>query len=279
MDSFLLIILLTSFIVAFAIILIHFFIFFLISVKKNNFGIIDIGWGLGFVFVAFGLMLWRTTLLGLNSNILGYLTLILVTIWGLRLSFHIGKRNHGKEEDRRYVAMRANIKPPFLLLKSFFKIFFVQALFMLLVSVVIIFNIFSGNIMNDGAIVWIVLGVLFWLVGYIFQSVGDQQLKAFIAVPSNKGKLMTSGLWAYTRHPNYFGEAMMWWGLAIMGFSSSFPIIIPLLGLISPIIITFLVRYLSGVPLLEKHMQTKLGFEAYKKTTSIFIPWFPKKAK
>jgi steroid 5-alpha reductase family enzyme len=277
MDTFLFIILLSSFLVAFAIILIHFFIFFLISVKKNNFGIIDIGWGLGFVFVAFGLMIWRTVFLGINSNILGYLTLILVTVWGLRLSFHIGRRNHGKEEDRRYVAMRAKIKPPFLLVKSFFKIFFVQALFMLLVSFVIIFNISSGNIVDDSAIIWIILGVFIWLIGYIFQAVGDQQLKEFIAIPSNKGKLMTSGLWAYTRHPNYFGESMMWWGLAIMGFSNSFSIILPILGLLSPIIITFLVRFLSGVPLLEKHMQTKPGFAEYKKTTSIFIPWFKRK--
>jgi steroid 5-alpha reductase family enzyme len=263
-------------VVASIIILLHFIVFFAISVKKNNFGIIDIGWGLGFVFVAFGVMFARVSPLGVNSNVLGYITVLLVTIWGLRLSSHIGMRNKGKPEDRRYVDMRAKIKPPFVLTKSFVKIFLLQAFFMLLVSLVIIFNIMSGNIVHDLSIIWIVLGVTIWLVGYLFQSIGDRQLKEFIQNPSNKGKLLTTGLWAYTRHPNYFGEAAMWWGIGIMGFANSFSIIIPLVALISPLVITLLVRYLSGVPLLEKHMKTKPGFAEYEKTTSIFFPWFKK---
>jgi steroid 5-alpha reductase family enzyme len=263
-------------VVASIIILLHFIVFFAISVKKNNFGIIDIGWGLGFVFVAFGVMFTRVLILGVNSNILGFMTVLLVTIWGLRLSSHIGIRNKGKPEDRRYVDMRAKIKPPFVLTKSFVKIFLLQAFFMLLVSIVIIFNVMSGNITNDFSILWIVFGVTIWLVGYIFQSIGDRQLKAFIQNPSNKGKLLTTGLWAYTRHPNYFGESAMWWGIGIMGFANSFSIIFPLIALLSPLVITLLVRYLSGVPLLEKHMRTKPGFSEYEKTTSIFFPWFKK---
>jgi len=271
-----LILIISGLVVASIIILLHFIVFFAISVKKNNFGIIDIGWGLGFVFVAFGVMFTRVLILGANSNILGFMTVLLVTIWGLRLSSHIGMRNKGKPEDRRYVDMRAKIKPPFVLIKSFVKIFLLQAFFMLLVSIVIIFNVMSGNITNDFSILWIVFGVTIWLVGYIFQSIGDRQLKAFIQNPSNKGKLLTTGLWAYTRHPNYFGESAMWWGIGIMGFANSFSIIFPLIALLSPLVITLLVRYLSGVPLLEKHMRTKPGFSEYEKTTSIFFPWFKK---
>jgi steroid 5-alpha reductase family enzyme len=269
----------STIIVALISIIIHFIVVFIIAVKKNDFGFVDVGWGVGFVIVAWSTMIWRTQFLGVNSNMVGFLTLVLVTFWGTRLALHIGARNKGKPEDRRYTAMRAKIKPPFILAKSFMKIFLLQAAFMFLVSLVIIFNVSSGNIVNEANIVFVILGVFIWLVGYFFQAIGDQQLKDFITKPSNKGKLLTTGLWAYTRHPNYFGESLMWWGLAVVGFANSFSILFPLLGLISPIVITILVRYISGVPLLEKHMKTKPGFSEYEKTTSIFFPWFPKKIK
>jgi steroid 5-alpha reductase family enzyme len=261
------------------VILIHFTIYFFRAVKLNNFGIIDIGWGQGFVFVVWLLMILRVFFLGSNANAVGYLTLILTTIWGLRLSSHIGQRNHGKPEDKRYTAMRAKIQPPYVLLKSYVNIFLLQALFMLIISLVLVFNVMSGltNPMDPLSLIPIILGVLVWLGGYFFQSVADRQLAIFVAKPENKGKLMTQGLWAYTRHPNYFGEVMMWWGIAIIGFANGFGFAIPLIGLISPLVVTWLLRYVSGVPLLEKHMKTKLGFSEYEKTTNIFFPWFPKK--
>ena len=260
------------------VILIHFTIYFFRAVKQNNFGIIDIGWGQGFVFVVWLLMIYRMFVLGANANAIGYLTLILTSIWGLRLSSHIGQRNHGKPEDKRYVAMRAKIKPPYVLLKSYIKIFLLQALFMLIISLVIVFNVMSGfsNPVDPMMLIPIILGVMVWLGGYFFQSVGDRQLAIFIAKPENKGTLMTQGLWAYTRHPNYFGEVMMWWGIAILGFANDFGVVIPLIGFISPLVVTWLLRYVSGVPLLEKHMKTKPGFAQYEKTTNIFFPWFPK---
>ena len=263
------------------VILIHFTIYFFRAVKQNNFGIIDIGWGQGFVFVVWLLMIYRMFVLGANANAIGYLTLILTSIWGLRLSSHIGQRNHGKPEDKRYVAMRAKIKPPYVLLKSYINIFLLQALFMLIISLVIVFNVMSGfsNPVDPMMLIPIILGVMVWLGGYFFQSVGDRQLAIFITKPENKGTLMTQGLWAYTRHPNYFGEVMMWWGIAILGFANSFGIVFPLIALISPLVVTWLLRYVSGVPLLEKHMKTKPGFAEYEKTTNIFFPWFPKKIK
>jgi steroid 5-alpha reductase family enzyme len=261
------------------VILIHFTIYFFRAVKQNNFSIIDIGWGQGFVFVVWLLMIFRMFFLGANANAIGYLTLILTTIWGLRLSSHIGQRNHGKPEDKRYTAMRAKIQPPYVLFKSYVNIFLLQALFMLIISLVLVFNVMSGftNPVDPLALIPIILGVAVWLGGYFFQSVGDRQLAIFVAKPENKGKLMTQGLWAYTRHPNYFGEVMMWWGIAIIGFANGFGFVIPLIGLISPLVVTWLLRYVSGVPLLEKHMKTKLGFSEYEKTTNIFFPWFPKK--
>ena len=261
------------------VILIHFTIYFFRAVKQNNFGIIDIGWGQGFVFVVWLLMIYRVFILGANANAIGYLTLILTSIWGIRLSSHIGQRNHGKPEDKRYVAMRAKIKPPYVLIKSYVNIFLLQALFMFIISLVLVFNVMSGltNPVERMMLIPIILGVLVWLGGYFFQSVGDRQLAIFVAKPENKGKLMTEGLWAYTRHPNYFGEVLMWWGIALLGFANGFGIAIPLIGLISPLVVTWLLRYVSGVPLLEKHMKTKPMFAEYEKTTNIFFPWFPKK--
>jgi steroid 5-alpha reductase family enzyme len=261
------------------VILIHFTIYFFRAVKQNNFGIIDIGWGQGFVFVVWLLMIYRVFILGANANAIGYLTLILTSIWGIRLSSHIGQRNHGKPEDKRYVAMRAKIKPPYVLIKSYVNIFLLQALFMFIISLVLVFNVMSGltNPVEPMMLIPIILGVLVWLGGYFFQSVGDRQLAIFVAKPENKGKLMTEGLWANTRHPNYFGEVLMWWGIALLGFANGFGIAIPLIGLISPLVVTWLLRYVSGVPLLEKHMKTKPGFAEYEKTTNIFFPWFPKK--
>jgi steroid 5-alpha reductase family enzyme len=119
----------------------------------------------------------------------------------------------------------------------------------------------------------IVVGVVVWLIGYYFEVVGDAQLKRFKADIKNKGKIMKEGLWAYTRHPNYFGEATMWWGIALVALAYK----VPLLSLISPLTITILLVFVSGVPLLERAMKDRPGFEEYAKETSIFIPWFKRK--
>jgi steroid 5-alpha reductase family enzyme len=271
----------TGLLVAFLVVVIHFIIYFIRAVRLNNFGIIDIGWGQGFVWIVWVVMIVRTFLLGANPNVIGYLTLVLTTIWGLRLAYHIHQRNMGKPEDKRYVAMRAKIKPPYVLLKSFIRIFLPQAVLMFLISIGLVLNVMSGfsEPIEPIHLFVVIFAVLIWLIGYVFQAMGDRQLALFIQKPENKGKLMTEGLWAYTRHPNYFGEVLMWWGVGILGFANGFGIVYSLLTLIAPIIVTWLLRFVSGVPLLEKHMRTKPGFAVYEKTTNIFIPWFPKKPK
>jgi steroid 5-alpha reductase family enzyme len=257
----------------------HFLIYFYRAVKLNNFGIIDVGWGQGFVFVVWVLMIVRVFLLGFNANAIGYLTLLLVTIWGVRLASHIHQRNQHKPEDRRYTAMRAKIQAPNILLKSFVRIFLPQALFMMLISVVLIHNVFSVMTQPTPLLSLLPMlgGMMVWLTGYFFQAMGDRQLALFIAKPENKGKLMREGLWAYTRHPNYFGEVLMWWGIALLGFANELSWVYPVIALVSPLIITWLIRFVSGVPLLEKHMRQKPDFAEYEKTTNIFFPWFPKR--
>lgn len=270
---------LTGLLLTFLTIMFHFTVYFFRAVKQNNFGIIDIGWGQGFVFIVWVLTIFRVFFLGVNANAIGYLTLVLVTIWGLRLSTHIRQRNQGKPEDKRYTAMRAKIKPPFVLLKSFVNIFLLQALFMFVISLVIVFNVMSGlvNPITTIHLLPLIGGVLIWMIGYFFQAMGDRQLAIYLKNPQHKGTLMTEGLWAYTRHPNYFGEVLMWWGISILGFANDFGLVFALTGLLSPLVVTWLLRFVSGVPLLEKNMANKPGFEAYKKTTNIFFPWFPKK--
>lgn len=113
------------------------------------------------------------------------------------------------------------------------------------------------------------IGFVVWMIGFTFESVGDKQLKEFIANPENKGKIMDQGLWAYSRHPNYFGEVTQWWGLFIIALSVPFGI----WSIIGPLTITFLILKVSGVPMLEKSFVGKPGWEEYKKKTSVFIPW------
>ena len=131
---------------------------------------------------------------------------------------------------------------------------------------------YGNNSPNQG-LGWIsYIGVAIWIIGYFFEVVGDKQLKDFLADPKNKGKLMTSGLWSYTRHPNYFGEATMWWGIFLIAITSLSGIWI----IISPIVITYLLVFVSGVPMLEKKYKDRPDFILYSKHTPKFFPWFPK---
>jgi steroid 5-alpha reductase family enzyme len=152
---------------------------------------------------------------------------------------------------------------------------------MLLVSLVLIQNIMlGGNMVEPWMQIPLYVGIALWLVGFYFQAVGDAQLKRFKENPTNKGKLIQTGLWALTRHPNYAGEVFMWWGIAIMGigngFVQSMPWL-PIMGVFSAFVVTALLRFISGVPLLERKMKNHPDFAEYAKKTSIFFPWFPKK--
>lgn len=234
--------------------------FYIGQIKKNN-GLVDIAWGLGFVVVA----VFTFFLSEKASN--NYIITLLVSLWGLRLGYYLFKRNWNKSEDYRYVNMRNSWgdKP---LINAYFKVYMLQMLFMIIISLPIIYI----NSLSDNLNLITYLGIIIWCFGYYFEVVGDAQLKKFVSNKNNKGKIMKTGLWKYTRHPNYFGEAAMWWGIYIIALSFN-----GYLTIISPVFITYLLVFVSGVPLLEKKYKDNKEFIEYAKVTSVFIPWFPKK--
>lgn len=234
-----------------------------LSQTLRRLDIVDVLWGLGFVVVAF--TAWY---LGEGTGPRGLLVGLLVTIWGVRLAVHIALRRRGKPEDRRYAEMKAGWQKR-IGLQAFLRVFLAQAGLTLIVAMpIIVVNSTTNSGLN--VLDWVGVGV--WLVGFFFEAAGDWQLSRHLANPANKGKLMTSGLWRYTRHPNYFGEVTQWWGIFLICLSVPFGFI----GVIGPLVITFLILKVSGVPLLEKHYEGRPDWEAYKVRTSMFIPRLPR---
>lgn len=238
-------------------------VWFIISIIKKRNDVADEAWGLGFVLLA-----WISLILYQNFTLQNFLVNFLVSIWGIRLFLHIHARHINKPEDSRYAAWRASWK--WFYLRSYLQIFLLQGTFLFIISVPILLvnnnpaNKFTFNIL---------LGLIIWIIGFIFESTADRQLSKFIKNPENKGKLMTKGLWKYSRHPNYFGEITQWWGIWIVSITA----VNGLFGIIGPITISVLIIFVSGIPLLEKKYQGRSDFEEYKKRTSVFIPLPPKK--
>lgn len=236
---------------------------FFIGKQKRKHDLIDIFWGLGFVLS--GVSAW---LMG-SRSLAGSLMLLLVAVWGIRLSLHLAKRNLGKPEDFRYQAMRQRWT------KDFERIMFVRNyLLQFALNVLVGFPLVFVNLQGAGnpdAFTW--LGLAVWVFGFAFEVVGDEELRRFKTNPLNKGKLMTTGLWAWTRHPNYFGEAVIWWGLFIISLTGDFGRI---WLIFSPVVITLLLLFVSGVPLLEKKYAGRADWQAYTRRTSMFFPLPPK---
>ncbi|MBN1333164.1 MAG: DUF1295 domain-containing protein [Synergistales bacterium] len=239
--------------------------FFLIAVIRKDNSLADIAWGGGFVLLAF-----LTFFLSSGyAEARQVLATGLVTLWGLRLAIYIYFRNLGRGEDYRYAKWREEWGKYFLL-RSFFQVFMLQGALMILIAYSVIFI----NLHPTRGLTWLDgLGLLVWGTGFFFESVGDFQLYQFKKDPSNKGKVMKYGLWRYTRHPNYFGEATMWWGLFLMALSLEGGFT----ALVSPAAITFLLLKVSGIPMLEKKLaKSQPGYRRYMENTSPFIPWFPR---
>jgi len=238
-------------------------ILFIISTLLSNNSIADIAWGPGFILAGVTAFLYHEAFGPRNL-----LVTSLLTIWGGRLGIRIFLRNRGRGEDWRYKKWRDEWGR-FFLLRSFFQVFILQGLLLLVnVSPVLIINS-----QKSGHINWLdATGAAIWLTGFIFETTGDWQLDRFLKDKANRGKIMESGLWRYTRHPNYFGEVTMWWGIFIIALSSPFGY----LGFAGPLVISYLILFVSGIPMTERGMAGDAAFEAYKKRTSVFIPWFPK---
>ncbi|MBV6474064.1 MAG: hypothetical protein JPMHGGIA_02366 [Saprospiraceae bacterium] len=234
-------------------------LWYVVSLIQKRNDVADVAWGPGFALLA-----WTACLVSPETGDRGLLVAILVSIWGFRLAWHIHSRNRDKPEDYRYRAWRQNWGKWFFV-RSYFQVFILQGFLLLIISTpIMIVNRYAGP--DTGF--WDVLGVAVWFVGFYFEVVGDAQLLRFVKDPANRGKLMTSGLWAYTRHPNYFGEVTLWWGLWLI----TVPVPLGWLGVIGPVVISLLILYVSGIPMLEKKMAEKPEFEHYKRTVSAFFP-------
>jgi len=238
---------------------------FLIALKIKRLDVVDIAWGGAFIMAA-----CSSLLLGVRGW-LQYAVTALVVIWGLRLSFYILKRfRRSTKEDARYTNMRYGWRGS-VALNAYARIFLPQAFLAFLISA----SVIAINFSSDTTVSLVaVIGIAVWVVGFLFEAVGDAQLRRHLADPENKGKLMTTGLWRYTRHPNYFGEVVQWWGIYIIALS----VHCAWWTIVSPIIITILILFISGVPLTEKHFEGRRGWAAYKRTTSAFLPLPPRSA-
>ncbi len=236
-----------------------------ISLILKNVTVVDSLWGLGFVLIA-----WATFFL--TDGFLGrkLLIVLLITLWGLRLSIYLTWRNWGKGEDPRYGLWREKSGKHFWIV-SLFKVFLLQSVFLWAISISLQYGMVSPA---PEMITWLdMLGFIIWGVGFIFEAVGDWQLAVFKSNPTNKGKVMDRGLWAYTRHPNYFGECLIWWGIFLVAFSTPNS----WWTVLSPLIITAVLLKMTGIPLTEKTIvKHRPGYKEYIRRTNAFIPWFPK---
>ncbi|MCX6032165.1 MAG: DUF1295 domain-containing protein [Chloroflexi bacterium] len=238
----------------------------LVSLALRNSSIVDIFWGAGFVVLGWFYFLLAPQ--GLPARKL--LIAVLVTVWGLRLSLYILSRNRGKGEDFRYVAMRQAAGASWWW-QSYLKVFVLQGVLMWLISTPLLaaqFGATPGLTILDG------LGLLVWAIGFFFEAAGDWQLARFKADPANKGQVMNRGVWRYTRHPNYFGDAAQWWGFFLIALAAG-----GWMTIFSPILMTFLLVRVSGKALLEKNMVQRPGYREYIESTRGFVPWLPRKTK
>ena len=238
----------------------------LLSLVLKNASIVDIVWGLGFVLVAWAVRLRVDDGLAARQNLLVAMT----TIWGLRLGGYLFWRNHGKGEDYRYRAMRKHWGPRFPII-SLGTVFGLQGVLMFTVSLPV--QLGQTRIEPDlGVLAY--LGIAVWVIGIFFEWVGDAQLARFKGDPTNQGKVMNRGLWKFTRHPNYFGDACVWWGIALVAAETT----VGKFGLIGALVMTILLRRVSGVVLLEKSLsKRKEGYAEYVARTSPFFPRPPKR--
>ena len=236
----------------------------LLSLNLKNASIVDIFWGIGFIIVTW-LALAQTPQGSLPRKLL---LGILVTIWGLRLAIQIGVRNAGKPEDFRYAEWRTEHGERWWWF-SFFQVFLLQGLLMWIISAPVIAAMTSGFPAILIPLDW--LGTWIWALGFLFESIGVTQLILLKANTANKERLFTSGFLKYTRHPNYFGEAVLWWGFFMIALASG-----KWWTIFSPVLMTYLLTNVSGVAMLERTMKQKPGYEDYMRKTSAFLPWLPR---
>ncbi|WP_314414653.1 DUF1295 domain-containing protein [Streptomyces kroppenstedtii] len=239
---------------------------FAVAVRKGLHRVVDVAWGLGFTAVALVSFLASA---GEGDEGRRLLVTALTAVWGLRLAGHIAWRGRGHGEDPRYDAMLAKA-PGSRNLYALRMVYLLQGALVWLVSLPVqAAQYVSGPL---GGLVW--AGVVLWAVGMFFETVGDFQLARFKADPVNRGRIMDRGLWSWTRHPNYFGDFCVWWGLFLLACDSGAAVVVSVL---SPLVMSFLLINGSGKPMLERHMAERPGFAEYRARTSGFFPRPPKR--
>lgn len=236
-------------------------VLWLVSLRLRDASIVDVAWGLGFV-----LSIWVYWALGPEPGARQWLLLALVTVWGLRLSGYIFWRNHGTGEDRRYVAMRETHGERFWWV-SLFTVFGFQGLLIGVIALPLL------AVQADAASslgVFDAVGTILWAIGFAFEAGGDAQLARFKADPANRGKVLNRGFWRYTRHPNYFGDAVQWWGFWTIALGASWG----LWTVVSPIVMTVFLVAISGVAMLEKDIgERRPEYQQYVESTPAFVPF------
>jgi len=239
---------------------------FIASKIAHKHSVIDTAWGLLFAAIAAATFIRSA---GDGDPVRRWLLLILPVLWGLRLAQHIGRRTIGKPEDPRYAEMLAKAKgnPDLYALRM---VYLLQGILALLISAPIVVGAFEPG--PVWGLAW--AGVALWCVGVFFEGVGDRQMEQFRRDPANKGKVIDTGLWRYTRHPNYFGDACMWWGIFLIA-AERWP---GALTVFAPVVMTLLLTKGSGARILEKYMAKRSGWDAYAARTSAFFPLPPRKS-
>jgi steroid 5-alpha reductase family enzyme len=238
-------------------------VLWLVSLRTRDVSIVDIFWGLGIAGIV-DIAAWVGQAGGTRTSAV----LFLVNLWGLRLAAHIWARHKG--EDHRYAAMRVKFGMKWWWL-SLIQVFLLQAILIWFVPAPLVAAVLYSRM----PIGWLdYLGIAVAALALLFEALADFQLAAFRADPANKGKVMDRGLWGWSRHPNYFGEALMWWGYFAIGFGASHMWWL----ILSPVLVTFLLLQVSGVALMEHEMDDRRpGYGAYRQRVSAFVPMPPRK--
>jgi len=238
----------------------------LLSLRLRDSSIVDVFWGFGFAVVAWALAALMPGPLPARARLMA----ALVSVWGLRLALHIYLRNRGKGEDFRYRQWREEAGASWWW-RSYLRVFLLQGVIMWLVAAPVAMTVAT---VGPAGLGWLdAAAVVVWAVGFAFEAVGDWQLTRFKADPANKGRLMTGGLWRFTRHPNYFGDSAVWWGHYLVAAAAG-----AWWTIFSPALMTFLLVRVSGVSMLERSLrETKPGYREYVEATSAFFPRPPRR--
>jgi len=255
----------TLFVTAAELLVVYMSCMFVVGWLAKDNSLVDIAYGPAFLVAC-----WGSWLLGSSTplHFRPLLLLTLLTLWGVRLGLHIGLRHRGRGEDFRYRKFRLDWGKT-IIWRSFLQIYMLQGAIVLIIATPVLLTIGAPG----GSPTWTdFLGTFLFLLGFFFEAVSDWQVTVFKRGGANKGKVMMDGLWRYSRHPNYFGEATLWWGIFFIGLGSPSG----LYGVIAPLTIAFLLLKVSGIPMLEEKYQGNAEFEAYKLRTNAFFPWFPR---